>query len=173
MNKEDIRKLMLIKRKNIPNKKELSTKIVNKIINLGIYKKSRVVALYNSLPNEVDTSSLLNDNDKVVLLPKISNNKIIFIEINDSTKYKKSNIGVLEPIGEEYLGNIDLIIVPGVSFDKKGNRLGFGKGYYDRYLCNKDIFKIGICFEEQLLDNLPVDKFDIKMDVIITEKRVY
>ena len=172
MNKDIIRKQMLIKRENIPNKKELSTIIVDKIINLDIYKKSRVVALYNSLPNEVDTNKLINESlkNKIVLLPRIINDKIEFIEINNNTKYIKSNFGVMEPIGNIYNGSIDLIIVPGVSFDRERNRLGFGMGYYDKYLSNKDIYKVGICFNEQLIDNLIVDEHDIKMDLIITEK---
>ena len=174
MNKDIIRKQMLLKRKEINDKEKISTIIVDKIINLDIYKKSKVVALYNSLNNEVDTKYLINKSlkEKIVLLPRIIDNQIVFIEINNNTKYEKSNIGVLEPIGKEYLGNIDLIIVPGVSFDRKRNRLGFGMGYYDKYLYNKNIYKIGIGFNEQLIDELPVDKYDIKMDLIITEKEL-
>ena len=73
--------------------------------------------------------------------------------------YNKDNI---------YKGKIDLIIVPGVGFDQNNNRLGYGKGFYDHFLKNKNIFKIGICFKEQLLDEIPVNEYDIKMDLIIT-----
>ena len=171
MNKSDLRKQMLIKRRNILNKKELSTIIVNKIINLDIYKESRVVALYNSLKDEVETRDLIiKSQDKTLLLPKIINEKIEFIKIDNNTKYKKSSFGVMEPIGTIYNGPIDIIIVPGVAFDRNLNRLGFGRGYYDKYLSHKDIYKIGICFDEQLVDNLVIDNHDIKMDLIITEK---
>ena len=171
LTKEDLRKQMIIVRKNIQNKNKLSTVIVNKIFDLDIYQKSKTIALYNSLKSEVDTSILISELvNKVILLPKVINNKIIFVKIDKNTKYKKSRIGVLEPIGNEYLGNIDLIIVPGVAFDKKKNRLGFGMGYYDRYLNNKNIYKIGICFHEQLLDDIPNEIHDIKMDLILTEK---
>ena len=170
MNKSDLRKQMLIKRRNIFNKKELSTIIVNKIINLDIYKESSVVALYYSLKDEVDTRDLIKSQDKTLLLPKIINDKIEFIKIDNDTKYKKSSFGVMEPVRTIYNGPIDIIIVPGVAFDRKLNRLGFGKGYYDKYLSCKDIYKIGICFNEQLIDTLPTDGFDIKMDLIITEK---
>lgn len=173
MNKDNLRKLMLERRKNILNKKELSTIIVNKLLDLDIYKNSRVIALYYSLCDEVDTKDLIIKSlDKTVLLPKVINDKMIFIKINKDTKYNKSNLGVLEPLGKEYLGNIDLIIVPGVSFDRERNRLGFGKGYYDKYLKDKDIYKIGICFNKQLTDTLPIDDYDIKMDLIITEKEL-
>lgn len=174
MNKKEIRNLMIDKRKKIAHKKQLSTIIVDNIIDLDIYKRSKVIALYNSLESEVNTKSLINDAllEKKVLLPKIVNDKIVFVEINKNTKYTKSKLGVMEPIGNIYLGDIDLIIVPGVSFDKELNRLGFGKGYYDKFLSKKDIFKIGICYENQIVSKLPVDSDDIKMDLIITNKRV-
>ena len=119
MNKNELRKMMLTTRKKINNKNELSTKITNRIIDLEVYKKAKVIALYKSLKDEVDTSLLINKSlkEKIVLLPRITTNKMIFVKINLDTKYNKSSFGVLEPIGEEYNGEIDLIIVPGVSFD--------------------------------------------------------
>ena len=95
---------------------------------------------------------------------------MVFIKIDKDTKYTKSTLGILEPIGEEYIGNIDLIIVPGIAFDKSLNRLGFGKGYYDKYLGNKDIYKIGICFRKQLIDNVLVNNLDIPVNLVVTEK---
>ncbi len=173
MNKDTIRKEILNKRKNISDKKDKSIIITNTLKNLDIYKKSNIIALYNSLDNEVDTSYLINNSNKTILLPRVIEDKLIFIKINNDTKYTKSKFGVIEPIGEKYLGNIDLIIVPGVSFDKERNRLGYGKGYYDKYLNNKEIYKIGICFNEQMVDLLPVDELDIKMNIVITENGVY
>ena len=166
---------MIIKRNNILNKNELSKVITDKVIKLDIYKKSRVIALYNSMNNEVDTKDLINKSlkDKIVLLPKITKDKMLFIKINKNTNYIKNTFGILEPIGEIYGGPIDLIIVPGVSFDKKLNRLGFGKGYYDKYLNNKNIYKIGLSFSEQIKEIIPCDKHDIKMDMIITENKIY
>ena len=172
MNKSELRSIMLKKREVIKDKELLSLRITDNIINLDIYKIAKVIALYNSLLSEVDTSYLISKslNNKIVLLPKITNSHMIFIKIDSSTKYTKSKLGILEPIGEEYTGNIDLIIVPGIAFDKKGNRLGFGMGYYDKYLSNKDIYKIGICFSEQLVDNVPINKLDIPVNLVVTEK---
>ena len=172
--KDDYRKEILAIRKKIINKKKKSTIIVDKILKLDIYNKARVVALYNSLASEVDISYLIDKslNNKIVLLPRVYNDKMEFIIINKDTKYIKSSFNVLEPIGEIYHGNIDLIIVPGISFDKNNNRLGYGKGYYDKYLYNKDIYKIGVCFSKQLVSILPTDDYDIKMDMIITEKNM-
>ena len=175
MNKEQLRKIMIQKRKNILNKKEISTIIVNKLMNLDIYKEARAIALYNSLSDEVDTSYLINESlkEKIVLLPKIINNKIVFIIINKDTLYEKSEFGIIEPIGDIYQGIIDLIIIPGLAFDSNLNRLGFGMGYYDKYLETSNSYKIGLCFDEQIIDNVVVEPHDIKMDMIITKKRVY
>ena len=175
MDKQELRKIMLDKRKRINNKEELSNIIINKIISLDIYKEANVIAIYNSLDNEVNTKDLINKSiiNKKVLLPKIVNNKIVFIKINKDTNYTKSKIGVIEPIGNVYSDKIDLIIVPGVSFDRKLNRLGFGKGYYDKFLSNNNnIFKIGVCFDEQIINKLPTESHDIKMNLVITDKRV-
>ena len=175
MNKSDIRKNLLEERKKIKNKDVLSKKITANLIKLDIYNKANIIALYNSLPDEVDTSYLINKylDKKTILLPRIIDNKIDFIKINKDSKYNKSKLGVLEPIGKVYHGNIDLIIVPGVAFDKKLNRLGFGMGYYDKYLENKDIYKIGLAYGKQIVNLLPYDNFDIKMNMIITENKVY
>ena len=173
--KEDIRRKMINIRKDISNKKEKSIIIMDKIITLDIYQKSSVIAIYNSMSSEVETSKLISISlkNKIVLLPRIINNKIEFIRIDNNTKYNNSSFGVSEPIGNIYQGIIDLIIVPGVAFDSKGNRLGYGKAYYDKYLNNKDIYKIGVCFNEQVIDNLPIDKHDIKMNLIITDEKKY
>ena len=175
MNKDELRKVMLKKREGILDKERKSNNITNKIINLNIYQKAKVIALYKSMNNEVNTSRLINISleSKKVLLPKIIDNKMVFIEVNENTKYFKSSFGVMEPIGKIYYGNIDLIIVPGVSFDEENNRLGFGMGYYDKYLSNKDIYKIGICFDKQIVDVLPCELHDVKMDLVITENKVY
>ena len=155
--KDDIRKRMLLIRKNILGKKEKSTKIVEKIINLDLYKNAKVIAIYNSLPNEVDTSYLIKCSlgNKIVLLPKVINDKMIFIRVDKNTIYKKSAFKIYEPIGDEYLEKPNLIIVPGIAFDKSLNRLGYGKGYYDKYLGNNNVYKIGVCFENQIIDRLP------------------
>lgn len=174
MNKNEIRKIILDKRNKIINKKDLSTRIVSRVINFDVYKKANVIALYKSMASEVDTTDLINNSkNKIILLPKIVNEKMEFILISNDTKYTKSNFGVMEPIGNIYMGNIDLIIIPGVSFDKERNRLGYGKGYYDKYLSDKDIYKIGICFNEQIVNLLPTTNLDIKMDMVVTEDRVY
>ncbi len=170
--KKELRKEIIYLRDNLEDRYNKSLIIKNKVMNLDIYKKSKVIALYSSMKSEVDTKELIKESlelGKRVLLPRILNkNKMIFIEINNDTNYERNTFGVLEPIGIEEK-NIDLMIIPGVAFDKDNNRLGYGRGYYDKYLKDKDLYKIGICFHEQLVDNIEVDEHDIKMDLIITD----
>ena len=176
MDKKILRKSLLDIRREIPDKKIKSTIIVNKIIQMDKYINANVVALYKALKNEVNLDYLINyslNRGKIVLLPRVVGDNLVFIKINSDTKYDISNFGVMEPmydISNLYTDKIDLIIVPGVGFDKNNNRIGYGKGYYDRYLFNKSIYKVGVCFKEQLIDNIPIDDNDIKMDSVIDDK---
>ena len=95
----------------------------------------------------------------------IQPSNLSFNELKPQGKYQ-----IREPIGEnEFKLPLEAIIVPGICFDMSNNRLGFGKAYYDKYLEGKDIFKIGLCFKEQLINQLPTDEWDIKMDIVITD----
>ena len=170
--KKEIRKEILFLRDNLEDRYNKSVIIKDKIMNLDVYKNSKVIALYYSMKSEVDTKELIKESlslGKKVVLPRIINkNKMIFIEINDDTEYSKSPFGVMEPVGKE-IDDIDLIICPGVAFDKSNNRLGYGRGYYDKYLSKHNIYKIGICYHEQLIDKIEVEEHDIKMDLVITD----
>ena len=92
-----------------------------------------------------------------------------FILIDKDTKYERNNYGVMEPVCGDEGDKFDIMIIPGLAFDNNLNRLGYGRGYYDNYLKSHQTYKIGICFHEQLTNNLPYDKNDIKMDIVITD----
>lgn len=181
-NKSDIRKNYLLIRKKIEDKINKSKLICDKVKDMDEYKKARTIAIYKSLANEVNTCELINyslNNNKIVLLPRVCDNNLKFYKITNEDKFVKSEFGILEPISDnDKLVNsedIDLIIIPGICFDKFKNRVGFGKGYYDRYLERTNIKKIGICFEEQILKDgsIKTDNNDIKMDIIVTDKFNY
>ena len=153
----------------------MKTKEMEKLIKEDCFINSKVIAFYKSLKSEVDTNELIKYSyklGKIVLLPKVVDNDLVFYEVNDNEKLYKSSFGILEPIIKENNVNneIDLVIVPGVCFDEERNRLGFGKGFYDRFLSGKNLKTIGLCYEEQVLNNnlLPVDSNDIKIDKIIS-----
>lgn len=133
---------------------------------------ARVVALYSPLGNEPLLWGLVEELSAkmLVLLPKVEG------EIMNFYYYDKGNVapgafGIMEPqCGEAVLPyEIDAVVVPGVAFTKDGARMGRGKGYYDKYLSQKDFrgVKIGVCYAEQILDELPVEPHDVRMDCVV------
>lgn len=168
--KNDLRNKYLEIRKNLVDKDKKSFVIFDKIIKDKDYINAKVIGLYKSLSSEVNTDKLLEyslEVGKVVLLPRVVENEIKFYRYNLNDSLEKSKFGVLEPLESSNDYSIDLVIVPGVAFTIDGNRLGFGKGYYDRFLANKNIKTIGICFKEQICDYIPVNENDIKINKII------
>lgn len=179
--KEELRNKYCQLRKEIADKKRKSQIIMNKLISDPDFIKAKVIAFYYSLNSEVDTRELINYSlkmGKVVLLPKVLNGQMAFYQIGENEELVKSNLGILEPLdNKNNLINkeeISLMIVPGICFDFKKNRLGFGRGYYDYYLKDSYILTIALCFDEQLLlsGDLPISKNDVKVKKIITDKRI-
>lgn len=180
-NKNEIRAYYLKLRKNIDNKLDKSLKIANKLIETEEFKKAKSIALYKNLKSEVDTNYILEyaiKSGKNVCLPRVFKEKLIFYKVDINETYELSDYGIEEPqeCQEKIIpiNEIELIIVPGICFDLKRNRLGYGGGYYDRFLENKTMNVIGICFDEQLSKDklIPINKTDIKMNKIITESSI-
>ncbi len=173
MNKTELRSYIKTLKKQ-HSKEELleqSKLILNKLENHKSFKEAEIVMLYSSLPDEVDTHDFLERwrNEKKIILPTVVGDDIIPVELSKETDFAIGDFNILEPQNEPYDGSYDLIIVPGVAFDRNGNRIGRGKGYYDRFLCKHlDVKRIGICFDFQLIDNVPTEDNDIKMNEVIT-----
>ena len=183
MSKEIIRKEFKAIRNNIENKRAKSKLITEKLLNLSEVKVAKLIGIYMSFSSEVDTKDLIEQLlmlGKNIVIPRIYNNiEMEFYKVNSINDLKNKNIlGILEPENNKEnkasKDDIDLMIIPGICFDLEKNRVGLGKGYYDRYLKNSNIKKIGICFDEQLLtgDTIDTNKYDIKMDKIVTNKRI-
>lgn len=177
--KKEIREKYLAIRKNIINREEKTKEILDRLLNDSTYQKANTVALFKSFNFEVDTNSIIDislSNNKVVALPRIEQDEIVFYKINSKSVLVKNKYKIEEPISKKdnYIEkeNIDLVIVPGLCFDRSGNRLGYGKGFYDRFLSGTSIRTIAICFDEQLLDEglLPASNSDVKIEEIITNK---
>lgn len=179
MEKEVLRKKYLKIRKKVENKEEKSYQIFNKVVKTKEFQKSRVVALYYNNSSEVRTSRIIEmglELGKVICLPKVIDEHIMnFYQITSNEKLVLSSFNIYEPVGLEGKlidkNNIDLIIVPGICFDQNRARIGYGNGYYDYYLSDSSIYKIGICYREQLLTDevIKTDDNDIFMDQIITD----
>ena len=172
MSKTELRQAM--KRLTLLHQAErqtLSERVTAKVLSEPHLQAARVVMLYSSLPDEVDTEQLiavLQRQGKRILLPVVQGDNMIAVEVSADTRYHTGSFGIKEPEPLPYQGEIDVVIVPGRAFDKQGHRLGRGGGYYDRFLADRSTYKIGICFPCQLLDEIPHDIHDIPMDCVIT-----
>jgi 5-formyltetrahydrofolate cyclo-ligase len=179
--KNDIRNSILNKRSNLPQHQisEFSHEIYQKIINWPFFKEANSIMIYYAFKNEVLTDDIIHhalNTGKQVILPKSikEGRKIIPCKINSLDQLKSGNYGVMEPptndISEK--SQIDVIFVPGVAFDNKGFRIGYGAGYYDRFLKGYTGIKAGVCFELQLVENAYPHEYDIPMDYLVTEKEI-
>ena len=180
MIKTDIRKKYLLKRRNFSAEYvHKNSKIIqNSIYNSDWYKKANTIMIYVSFENEVKTHEIinfaLNDGKKVIVSVCAEGNTLIPVEIKSINDMIPNKYGILEPSAiERYTGDIDVVVVPGIAFDRYFNRIGFGCGYYDRFLCKySDSLKVGICFNEQICEKIDTDVNDISMDIIITDKEI-
>ena len=154
------------------DKKAKSLSVLHKLEELKAFKDANIIMLYWSMKDEVQTHDFILSywKKKKIILPSVKGDKLELkvFEGLDSMVPGQS-FGILEPIGKEFseFSKIDLIVVPGIAFDKQKNRLGRGKAYYDKLLKNSDATKAGICFDFQFFDEVPVDEYDIKMDVVL------
>lgn len=177
--KKQIRKLYNRIRLEEKNRNIKEKEISKRIIDLDIFKEAKVVALYFGKGSELNTDILIKEcfkQEKIVCFPKvIDDSNMKFYKVSSIYDLALGKFDIMEPTTEEIINSkdIDLMIIPGVAFDKKLNRLGYGKGYYDHYMKNNTYIKVGICFESQIAFYIPVDKHDIKMDMVITEKNIY
>lgn len=170
-NKIEKRKELIEIRKNI--KERIARSIVLTNYMLDYLSKYEVIGLYAAMPEEVNVDYLfykLKKASKIIVMPKIIGDDLSFIRINSLHDMKIFRWNLREPISDEAFDKekIDVILVPGLGFDKKNNRIGHGMGYYDKYLKDYKGIKIGICFKEQLLDAIPTEKHDVKMNKVIT-----
>ena len=183
--KNEIRRMILNKRNNIPLKRriEKSKTILKNIKFLKQYEKCNIVGIYYSINTEASTQDLIRDaleNNKIVGIPKVINEEFIeFYRILESEYNKISWVqgkyGIMEIESSEIISNdLQLVIIPGIVFDKQGNRIGYGKGYFDRFLSmKKPTCTIGLAFEDQVINqDIPKEKFDQSVDIIVTEKRI-
>lgn len=153
---------------------QLSDKIIQRIAENHLFQQANTVAIYHALPDEVQTADFIEKwyPKKKILLPVVEGENLSLQLYKGKASLKTGSFGILEPDETEKGIKPDLIIVPGIAFDHQRNRLGRGKGYYDRLLSDNSIPTIGICFHFQLFDQIPTDIHDQKMSLIITDQKV-
>lgn len=161
--------------------REKSERIMARLFELDEFKKANFIMFYVDFKNEVMTQDAIAkalSMGKRVAVPKtVKDEGLWAIEIKSLDDLSAGAFGILEPTKLENRVDpeeLDLVIVPGVAFDRKGHRLGFGAGYYDRFLpkLRPGVKKIAVAFEVQLVDSVPAEEHDIRMDAILTEEQL-
>jgi 5-formyltetrahydrofolate cyclo-ligase len=177
--KHEIRKKILEQRDALDYEdvEQKSKKIIEVLKEDPDYKKAKAIMFYISKDKEVDTQELLKEaiKKKTIIVPKVTNRGLICCKIIDLKNMNYSCFGTLEPKEEITcdVTKIDLIIVPGIAFDTLGNRIGYGKGYYDNLLKTAKCKKIGLAYSFQVVKKVPVDSWDVKIDKLITDQQSY
>ena len=171
--KTELRKEIVDLKKQISTeqKQQEARAVFSKVETLSEFKSAENILLYWSTSDELSTHEIIEkwSNRKQIILPTIVGDKLILKPYMPGQNMKKGALGIWEPdTVDTFTENIDLMIIPGIAFDSDKNRLGRGKAFYDRFLANKSLVKIGVGFDLQLLPRIPSEKSDIKMDKVIT-----
>lgn len=179
--KKDIRRHILEHRACMSQKdwEEKSRIIAKKVVSHPFFLCANTVYCYVDYRQEVGTRSIIEHAWKMgkkVAVPKIMDNHMEFYYVSDYTELEEGYRGISEPVLciEPASDERPLIIMPGVAFDKSRSRIGYGKGYYDTYLQNHTgCDTLAICFEMQMVEQIPSQTHDYKPDIIITEENIY
>jgi 5-formyltetrahydrofolate cyclo-ligase len=182
--KKDIRSTILKKRSSMPRSEvqKKSKLIKEQIFQMQEFREAKTILFYVSYDNEVDTHEMIKESlgmKKQVVVPKtdMNNRTIICSSLTRWDDLLSGAYNILEPrrecVNEVSPESIDLMIIPGVAFDCQGNRIGHGMGYYDRLLQKKIITHcVGLAFELQIVESIPSEKHDVKVEKIVTEERI-
>lgn len=184
MNQDDINSFKKLIRQQIREKKKAFTpeqtmvdseRIFSRVETLSQFKNAKVVLAYWSLPDEVSTQNFILKwaSEKRIALPVVIGDTLKIRAFDGLSSLTTSDsFGIQEPQTGELVDplEIDFAIIPGVAFDRKGNRLGRGKGYYDRFLKQTKAYKVAVGFDFQVLEEIPVSSFDVPVDIVVSEK---
>lgn len=150
--------------------------VFERLESTAAFQLAEKILMYHSLPDELETHRFLSKwkDRKKFFLPRVNGVNLEILPYDES-RLEIGSFHIEEPKGDEIhpVDEIEVIIVPGVAFDREGHRMGRGKGFYDRLLETAKATKIGIAYDFQMLDTVPTDPHDVAMDVIITESSTY
>jgi len=182
MPKTLLRQSLLRQRRQLPvmASESRGRRAQQRLLQLPLFTQAHSVALYSPIRNEVPTQLLFlacRRRGKRVFYPRVEGATLQLVEVTSMAELSQGAFGVLEPTAPTgvALRQIELLVIPGVAFDRRGHRLGYGKGYYDRLL-HEDGFqgvRVGLCFDFQVVDELPVQPHDVPMDWIVTERDAF
>ena len=177
MNKQELRKELKKRRNALPQdvREAYSRQICQNLLDLPMVKEADLIYAYSATRSEVSLQMLIEDaweRHSRIGMPKVFGDEMKFFAIRQLSDLSEGAFGILEPQAraENLLtGNQGICLVPGLGFDAAGGRIGYGKGYYDRYLqAFPGLIRIGCCFDEQLVEKIPKEVQDVSMDYLMT-----
>ncbi len=176
--KTAIRKEILEKRRMLSDveRQKASAEICRNIAAMDVYRKADWIYGYMPIQGEADVTPLLAqalEEGKRVALPRVAGSTMEFYQVASLEEVEEGAFHVLEPLKECPLVDAPgFVLVPGAAFDQKGGRIGYGKGYYDRYFSShsQKLYKLGIGYTIQIIDTIPTTSLDVPLDGVLTEK---
>lgn len=178
MNKDDIRRRVKA-RKSLLTEKERSDSarnVFDQLEKLAAFALSNRILIYNSLPDELSTRDFIQRwmGSKKFFLPRVNGIDLDILPY-DSQRMHIGAFRIEEPTGNDITDPelLEMIIVPAVAYDRNGNRVGRGKGYYDRLLKRTKALRVGVAYDFQLVDEIDCEPHDIPVDIVITETTIY
>lgn len=177
MDKSELRRQVRALKRAVPLDEKIarSLPVMQQVETLPAFGRANVVLLYWSMDDEVYTHDFVRRwfQSKTILLPCVDGDDLRLRQYTGEESMRPGpQFGIPEPVGPEFtdLQRVDLIVVPGVAFDRRGNRMGRGRGFYDRLLAmTPNAAKVGVAFSFQLFDTIPVEPFDMPMDIVLSE----
>ncbi|MCM1369682.1 MAG: 5-formyltetrahydrofolate cyclo-ligase [Candidatus Amulumruptor caecigallinarius] len=178
MEKNEIRRKIKAMRSMLLDmeKEDAARQVFDRLEQTAAFLMSNHILMYHSLPDELSTRSFLKKwkDRKKFYLPRVNGVNLEILPYDES-RIELGSFHIEEPVGNDTIDPdiLDLIIVPGVAFDHKGNRLGRGKGFYDRLLSNTRATKIGVGYEFQIVEEIPTETHDVPMDAIVSQTECF
>ncbi|WP_295150661.1 5-formyltetrahydrofolate cyclo-ligase [uncultured Peptoniphilus sp.] len=173
MDKKELRKKYTKVRAEVEDKEGKDKLIRKNLRQLDIYKKAKSVFVFISYKSEVDTRGIIEDilaDGKKLLVPLVKGSEMIAVEVKGIDDLEPNKMGILEPKSGQEVTDVDLTITPGLAFDKKGYRLGYGGGYYDKFFAKVDTIRMGIGYSDQYVESLVHEDYDKALEYLLTEE---
>ncbi len=176
--KKELRKIIQQRKTKLSkeDKEKESLLVFQQLEEQSAFQVAKHILCYWSLPDELQTHQFVEKwwRKKSIYLPRVVGNHVEIVPYKGLNTMQKGAYKILEPVGQAIsdLKQINLVIVPGVAFTTDGYRMGRGGGYYDRLLpLLEDTHKIGVCYHCQIIDHIPIEKHDVKMDAVLYSKK--
>lgn len=178
LNKPELRRFMKERRSELgeEEKGNKDFRIAFHLKTIADRNENDAYFVYNSFGGEVDTSMIVRyllTTCKKVYLPRVEGKEMVAVRVRPETIFRKNKMGISEPIGPSEDIDDFVAIVPCLALDENGNRLGYGGGYYDKFLASKHCVKIALAYNFQVVKKLDVSEHDVPMDMVVTEESAF